>query len=72
VGVEIDRCERDGVWFDAHELERLARHFELKAAISDAEAAVEIEALEEYGREQRRARRGCDILTSALLRGLLG
>jgi Zn-finger nucleic acid-binding protein len=70
--LEIDVCERDGTWFDAHELERLARHAELKAAIIDAEAADEIRHLEEFDQDQRRRRRGNDILATAIVRGIFG
>jgi Zn-finger nucleic acid-binding protein len=66
VNIEIDVCERDGTWFDAHELEALAKHFELQAAIVDAEAGMEIRNLAEAESNERRARWGSRVLGGVL------
>ena len=60
VNIEIDVCGTHGTWFDAHELDALAKHFEFKAAVSDAEAAMEIESIDRATalEHQAGARRG--------------
>ncbi len=66
VNIEIDVCTRHGTWFDPQELEQLARFFEFKNAVSDAEAAIETEELNRANREQLRARWGRNILGGSL------
>lgn len=62
VNIEIDVCPAHGTWFDAHELDALAKHYELQAAITDAEAGLEVAALDEAAARERRSFWGRSLL----------
>jgi Zn-finger nucleic acid-binding protein len=38
-GVDIDVCRRHGTWFDAGELEKVAKHYEVDR-LAEADSAV--------------------------------
>lgn len=66
VRIEIEVCAAHGTWFDAHELDALARHFAFKAAVTDAEAAIDTAAINRATANEGRAQHHQGFLRSFL------